>query len=85
MPDGIGAVVRDAVTLRIVWPDGVILDIPDLVAEPVESAQPVKVKPALAAKRTPAHHSQDDDSQLTTHLCRPFFPCVLVRAELDSR
>jgi hypothetical protein len=56
MADGIRAIVRDAVTLRIVWPDSVILDVPDLMAQPVESAEPVKIKPTLAAERTPAHH-----------------------------
>jgi hypothetical protein len=56
MADGIRAVIRDAVPLRIVWPDRVILHVPDLVAEPVESTKPVKVKPGLAAKRAPTHH-----------------------------
>jgi hypothetical protein len=57
MTDGIRAVVYDAVTFRIVWPDSVILHVPDLVAEPVESTKPVKVKPGLAAKRAPTHHT----------------------------
>jgi hypothetical protein len=57
MTYGIRAIVGDAVTLRIVWPDSVILYVPDLVAEPVESKEPVKVKPGLAAKRAPAHHT----------------------------
>jgi hypothetical protein len=57
MTDGIRAVVRDAVTLRIVWPDSIILHVPDLVAKPVESPKPVEVKPGLAAKRAPTHHS----------------------------
>jgi hypothetical protein len=61
MADGIRAIVCDAVTLGIVWPDGVILDVPDLMAQPVESTEPVKVKPALAAKRTPTHHSQNNE------------------------
>jgi hypothetical protein len=57
MADGIRAVVCDTVTLRIVRPDSVILYVPDLVAEPVESTKPVEVKPGLAAKRAPTHHT----------------------------
>jgi hypothetical protein len=57
MADSIRTVVCDTVTLRIVWPDRVILDVPDLMAEAVESKQPVKVKPGLAAKWATAHHT----------------------------
>jgi hypothetical protein len=62
MADGIRAVVRDAVTLRIVWPDRVILDVPDLMAQPVKTAEPVKVEPTLATERAPAHHPENDKS-----------------------
>jgi hypothetical protein len=62
MAHRIGAIVGDAVTLRIVWPDRVILDVPDLMAQLVESAEPVKIKPTLAPERASAHHPQNDES-----------------------
>src|SRR5262245_24316561 len=73
MADSIRTVVCDAVTLRIVWPDRVILDVPDLMAQLVEPAEPVQIEPALTAERASAHHPQNNESQLTIHFAgRPF-------------
>src|SRR5262249_19315540 len=67
MADSIRTVVCDTITLRIVWPDRVILDVPDLMAQLIKPAEPVQIEPALAAERAPAHHSQNNESQLTIH------------------
>src|SRR5215510_7941782 len=89
MADSIRTVVCDAVTLRIVWPDRVILDVPDLMAQLVEPAEPVQIEPALAAERAPAHHSQNNDSQLTIHFagrsfCTPARSCHSRQEETRS-
>src|SRR6476659_4615778 len=56
VPYRIRAVVGDAVALWIVRPDGVVLDVPNLMAELAEAEEPVQIEPGLAAKRTASHH-----------------------------
>src|SRR5262244_308587 len=89
MADSIRTVVCDTITLRIVWPDRVILDVPDLMAQLVEPAEPVQIEPALAAERAPAHHSQNNESQLTIHFagrsfCTPARSCHSRQQETRS-
>ena len=85
MADGIRAIVCDAVTLGIVWPDRVILDVPHLMAQPMESPEPVEVKPTLAAERAPAHHPKTTSLSLRFILPAGLFACVLVPAEVGKR
>jgi hypothetical protein len=55
------------------------------MAQPVESAQPVKVKPTLAAERAPAHHPQNDQSQFAIHFASRPFALLAVPAEVGQK
>src|SRR5262249_28188792 len=73
MANSIRTVVCDTDTFRVVGPNRVILDVPDLMAQLVEPAEPVQIEPALTAERAPAHHPENNESQLTIHFAgRPF-------------
>ena len=85
MADSIRAVVGDAVTLRIVWPDRVILDVPDLMAQLVESAEPVQIKPGLAAKRAPTHHPENNEPHLRLILPGGRFCRLLGPAKVEQQ
>jgi len=61
--DCVGAVVGYRVLPGVVRPDGVVLDVPDIVPEPLEPAEPVQVQPRLPAERRAAHHAEDDELQ----------------------
>src|SRR5262245_5795011 len=89
MANSIRTVVCDTVTLWIVGPNRVILDVPDLMAQLVEAAEPVQIEPALTAKGAPAHHPQNDESQLTIHFvgrsfCSPARSCHSRQQETRS-
>ena len=61
---GVSAVVGGGVLLGVVGPNLIVLDIPDLMAEPRKGAEPVEIKPCLAGEGAAAHHAEYDEPQL---------------------
>src|SRR5205085_8472849 len=58
MANRIRAVVGDRVLLGVIRPDGVVLDVPDLVPQAPQTDQPVQIEPRLAAEGRATHHPE---------------------------
>ena len=57
------AVVCDRVDGGVVGPDGVVLHVPDVVAELGEPAEPAQVEPGLPPEGDAPHHPQYDEPE----------------------